>query len=159
MEYLEWDFGALGGHEVGCVHGAESYGVVVGTFVTHNTDAAHIGEGCEVLAEAFDAGFGDLVAVDVVGVLNDADFFCRYFADDTDSRPGPGNGWRLTRYSGMPSSRPALRTSSLKRRRRGSMISLKSTPVRETTDIVVGLDDCGFTETGFDHVRVNRSLY
>lgn len=31
-------------------------------------------------------GFGDLVAVDVVGVLNDADFFCRYFADDTDSK-------------------------------------------------------------------------
>ena len=22
-------------------------------------------------------------------------------------RPGPGNGWRLTRYSGRPSSRPA----------------------------------------------------
>lgn len=86
MEYLEWNFGALGGHEVGCVYGAESYGVVIGTFVTHNTDAAHVGKGCEVLTEAFDAGFGDLVAVDVVGVLNDADFFCRYFADDTDSK-------------------------------------------------------------------------
>ena len=104
MEYLEWDFGALGSHEVGCVHGAESYGVVIGTFVTHNTDAAHVGKGCEVLAEAFDAGFGDLVAVDVVGVLNDADFFCRYFADDTDSK-ARAREWR----------------------RRGSMISLKST--------------------------------
>ena len=41
--------------------------------------------------------------------------------------PGPGNGWRVTRYSGRPSSLPDWRTSSLNKSRRGSTISLKST--------------------------------
>ncbi len=41
--------------------------------------------------------------------------------------PGPGNGCLNTKYSGIPNSRPTLRTSSLKRSRNGSMISLKST--------------------------------
>ena len=41
------------------------------------------------------------------------------------ARPGPGKGWRQTKSSGMPSSRPAFRTSSLKRSRRGSIMPLK----------------------------------
>ena len=36
------------------------------------------------------------------------------------ARPGPGNGWRHTIRSGMPSSSPTRRTSSLKSRRSGS---------------------------------------
>ena len=34
--------------------------------------------------------------------------------------PGPGNGWRVIRCYGIPSSRPTWRTSSLNSRRRGS---------------------------------------
>ena len=34
--------------------------------------------------------------------------------------PGPGNGWRSTRWAGSPSSRPSSRTSSLKSQRSGS---------------------------------------
>ena len=42
-------------------------------------------------------------------------------------RPGPGNGCLNTKYSGIPNSKPTLRTSSLNKSRNGSMISLKST--------------------------------
>ena len=148
MKYLEWDFGALGGHEVSCVYGAESYGVIVGTFVTHNTDAAHVGKGCEVLAEAFDAGFGDLVAVDVVGVLNDADFFCRYFADDTDSKARTRE-W-LAAYQIFRDAEFAAGFTNFVLEKETERFDdfFEINAVRETTDLVVGLDDCGFTETG-----------
>src|ERR1700748_2090431 len=36
------------------------------------------------------------------------------------ARPGPGNGWRPTKLSGSPNSRPSARTSSLNRSRSGS---------------------------------------
>ena len=42
-------------------------------------------------------------------------------------RPGPGNGCLNTKYSGIPNSKPTLRTSSLNKSRNGSIISLKST--------------------------------
>ena len=41
-------------------------------------------------------------------------------------RPGPGNGCLNTKYSGIPNSKPTLRTSSLNKSRNGSIISLKS---------------------------------
>ena len=37
------------------------------------------------------------------------------------ARPGPGNGWRQMKCSGMPSSRPSARTSSLNSSRSGSI--------------------------------------
>ena len=42
-------------------------------------------------------------------------------------RPGPGKGCLNTSFSGIPSSSPALRTSSLNNNLSGSIISLKST--------------------------------
>ena len=42
-------------------------------------------------------------------------------------RPGPGKGCLNTNFSGIPSSKPALRTSSLNNSLNGSIISLKST--------------------------------
>ena len=43
------------------------------------------------------------------------------------ARPGPGKGCLNTKFSGIPSSKPVLRTSSLNKFLRGSIISLKST--------------------------------
>ena len=96
-----------------------------------------------------------------VCILYDLDLLCGHFADDTDSKSGTRE-W-LTEYqmlSGIPSSSPALRTSSLNRSRRGSMISLKSTIIRKAAYVVVGFDHCGFSaQTALYHVRINGSLY
>ena len=42
-------------------------------------------------------------------------------------RPGPGKGCLKTKDFGIPSSKPTFLTSSLNRKRSGSMISLKFT--------------------------------
>ncbi len=109
--------------------------IVCSEIVTHNTYASHIGEGCEVLVGIqfscrsflYCCGLVNLFTVDEICILYDTNFLSGYFADNTDSK---SRSWEwLTEYqfSGIPSSRPALRTSSLKRSRSGSMISLKST--------------------------------
>ena len=116
----------LGGHEVDGVYGAEGHGVVVGSFVSHNANGTHVGEGGEILADgAVKTDFGDFFAVDGIGILNDTDFFGGYFADDTDTQTRARE--RLAEYQIFRDAQfeTALRTSSLKRSRSGSMISLK----------------------------------
>ncbi len=49
------------------------------------------------------------------------------------ARPGPGNGWRQTIRSGMPSSSPTRRTSSLNSRRSGSTSSMSMSSGRPPT--------------------------
>ena len=62
------DFGAFGGHEIGGGDGAEGDGVIVGSFISHDSDGAHVGQGCEVLADFVgDSGFVDFFAPDRVG--------------------------------------------------------------------------------------------
>ena len=73
--------------------------------------------------------------------------------------PVSWKGWRNTSFSGIPSSRPALRTSSLKRLRSGSMISLEIYVVRKSAYIVVGLDNRGFsTQSAFYNIGIDSSL-
>ena len=43
------------------------------------------------------------------------------------ANPGPGKGCLNTKFSGIPSSKPVFRTSSLNKSLKGSTISLKST--------------------------------
>ncbi len=67
--------------------------------------------------------------------------FCHFSPIIRIPKPGPGNGCLYTRLSGIPSSSPTLRTSSLNKRRSGSIISLKVHKIRKTTNIVMRFDN------------------
>ena len=76
------------------------------------------------------------------------------------ARPGPGNGWRPTKFSGRPSSRPSARTSSLNSSRNGST-SFMCHPLGQAADVVVRLDRhrrAAGERHRFDHVGVERAL-
>ena len=50
LQYIVWDAGECGCHEVACVHATKGNSVVVGSAVTHDANASNVGENCEVLA-------------------------------------------------------------------------------------------------------------
>src|SRR3954454_17354184 len=75
------------------------------------------------------------------------------------ARPGPGNGWRHTSFSGRPSSRPTWRTSSLNSERSGST-SANSRRSGNPTPVWWDLMDGGTVPTArLDHVGVERALH
>lgn len=82
----------VGCHTVHAGDGTQSDRVVVGAFVAHYAHGTHAGKHGEVLPDfAVETGFGDFLAEDPVGVLQNAYFGARDVADNTAS-PGPGNG-------------------------------------------------------------------
>ena len=92
-QHLPGDVAALGGHEVGGGHGAQGHGVVVGALVAHDAHAVHIGQGSVVLADLLvEAGLGDLLPPDGVGVLDDGHLFGGHLADDADGKPRAREG-------------------------------------------------------------------
>ena len=69
LQYLEWNLGAVGGHEVAGVDCTECDCVIVGTLVTHNTDTTHVGQRCEILSKVLGKScLGNFLAVDVIGI-------------------------------------------------------------------------------------------
>ncbi len=74
--------------------------------------------------------------------------------------PGPGNGWRPTKLSGRPSSRPRSRTSSLNSSRKGSTSCMFMRSGRPP-DIVVRFDgDAGPAGERYDSMTsgIQRAL-
>lgn len=51
LEDVERNFGGFCCHEVNGVDGTKGYGVVVGSFVTHDAYGTHICEGSKILAD------------------------------------------------------------------------------------------------------------
>lgn len=75
----------LGRHEIGRRDGTQGDGVIVGALVTHNADAAHIGQRGKVLAGALGHGeLIDLLTPDGIGILHDGDLFGGHIANDAD---------------------------------------------------------------------------
>ena len=140
------DFGAFGGHEIGGGDGAEGDGVIVGSFISHDSDGAHVGQGCEVLADFVgDSGFVDFFAPDRVGVLYHFDFLGGYFADDTDAK-SRAREW-LTEYE-------VFRDAELKAgfsyfvfeevaQRLDDFFEIYV--IRQSSDVMMGFDDGGFS--------------
>lgn len=50
LQYIVWDAGECGCHEVACVHATKGNSVVVGSAVTHDANASYVGENRKVLA-------------------------------------------------------------------------------------------------------------
>ena len=73
----------LGGHEVSGGDCAQGHGIVISPLVAHNADAVYIGQSGVILADfLIEAGLGDLLTPDGVGVLHDSDLLGGDFADD-----------------------------------------------------------------------------
>ena len=152
---------AFGGHEVDGVDGAERYGVVVGSLVAHDADGAHVGEGGEVLAIGLfvEAGVGDLLAVDGVGVLHDADFLGGDFADDADAE-ARAREW-LAEDEGFREAQFEAGFADLVFEEVAERLNdfFEVDVVREAAHVVVGFDDGGFSaEAALNYVRVDGSL-
>ena len=68
-------------------------GIIIRSFISHDSNRTHVGQCCEVLADFVgDSGFVDFFAPDRVGVLYHFDFLGGYFADDTDAKSRARNG-------------------------------------------------------------------
>ena len=75
-------------HEICSGYRTQCDGVVVCSFITHNTYGTHVGQRCEVLVYFFvQASFGDFFTPDGICILYHLYFFCGYIADDTDTEP------------------------------------------------------------------------
>ena len=84
---------AFGSHEVGGGDSTQSHSVVIRALVTHNTDAAHVGQSCVILVDFLvQTGLRDLLAPDSVCVLHDGDLSGVTSPMMRMPRPGPGNG-------------------------------------------------------------------
>jgi len=94
---------------------------IVGAAVAHYAHRAHRQEHGEGLPDlVVEAGGADFFEIDRVGLAQDVELLLADGAGMRMARPGPGNGWRPTKASGRPSSRPKARTSSLNSSRSGS---------------------------------------
>ena len=147
------------GHEVACGDGPEGNRIVVGTSVAHNADGSHIGKCSKVLTKVFvNACLGDFLTVDIIGILNDVDFFFGNFANDTDSK-ARAREW-LTAYKVFRDAEFAARITDFifeeKAQRFNDFFEIDI--IRESAHIMVGFDHCGFAKAGLDDIRINRTL-
>ena len=66
---------------------------IEGTEVTHDTDAADIGQAGEILPDtAVKAGFRDFLTEDGIRFTDDGELFFRDFAEDADGKTRPREG-------------------------------------------------------------------
>ena len=83
IEHMVWDMSPVACHAVGAVDGAESDGVGIGTEVTHDTDAADVGQAGEILPDtAVKSGFRDFLTEDGVRFTDDGELFFRDFRSE-----------------------------------------------------------------------------
>ena len=151
---------ALGGHEVSGGDGAQGHGVVVGALVAHDADAVHIGQSRIILADfLIEAGLGDLLTPDGVGVLHDSDLLGGHFADDADAQTGAGEGLAADQILGQTPLTASLTDFVLEQVAQRLDQLLEVHGVRQAADVVVALDDGGLTaQTALDDIGVNGTL-
>ena len=151
---------ALGGHEVSGGDSAQGHGVVVGALVAHDADAVHIGQSRIILADLLiEAGLGDLLTPDGVGVLHDRDLLGGHFADDADAQTGAGEGLAADQILGQTQLTASLTDFVLEQVAQRLDQLLEVHGVRQAADVVVALDDGGLTaQTALDDIGVNSTL-
>ena len=87
------NFCAFGCHEIGSGYGTEGDSIIIRSFISHDSNGTHVGQGCEVLADFVgDSGFVDFFAPDRVGVLYHFTFSAVTSPMIRMPSPGPGNG-------------------------------------------------------------------
>ena len=75
--------GNFRGHKVGRGHSAQGDGVIIGALITHNTNAAHVGQRGKILAGALSGGqLIHFLAPDCISILYNGNLFLGDIADN-----------------------------------------------------------------------------
>ena len=155
LKHLKRYLCRLSGHKVDGVDCAECNGIIISTLIAHYTDRTHVGESGKILVRhpgRDRAVFAsvclnclvNLLAVDCIGVLNDADLLSVGLTD---------NSYAKTRTREWLAEYKALRNTKLKAGLADLILEkvaerfnnlLEIYEIRKTADIVVGLDYRGF---------------
>ena len=93
VQYVVGDSGPVGGHEVAGGDGTEGQGIVIGPAVTHDTHRTGVGEDGKILVDGgTQAGSGDLLPVNGIGVPQAVQLVLGQVSDDPDGQAGTGEG-------------------------------------------------------------------
>ena len=159
-KYLPGDLCSFCCHEIGSIYGSQCHCIIIGAFITHNTNTSHIGKGCEVLAKTLvHTGFGNLLTVDCICVLNDTNLLGSNLSNDTDSKTGAGE--RLTVYEVLRNTKFETGTTNLVLEQKPQRLNnlLEIYIIRQSTYVVMGFDYSALAKTTLDHIRINGTLY
>ena len=152
--------GKLCRHEVGRGDGADDAGIIVGSLITHAANGTHVGESGKVLVRiSVETCLRHLLTEDRIGILNKAYLLGSHFADDTDRQTRTRE--RLTENKILRDTQfeTGLSYFVLEQETQRFNDLFKIDTVRKSAYVVVGLDDRALTKTGFDNVRIDRTLY
>ena len=152
--------GPVGGHGVLGGDRAEHDGVAVGAAVALDADRADVGEQHDrhLPDVAVEAGAGELLAGDGVGLAQDVEALAGDLADDPDAEAGPGE--RLApHHRGREAELLADQADLVLEERAQRLDQLELEVVGQAADVVVGLDVGGAgAAAGLDDVGVERAL-
>ncbi|CDB20059.1 cytosine deaminase [Blautia sp. CAG:52] len=158
---IPWNLSAFCSHEVCGGYCTQCDGVVVCSFIAHNTYGTHVGQSCKVLVYFFvQTGFGDFFTPDGICILYHLYFFCGYIADDTNTEPRTRE-W-LTEYQVIRNAKFQTGFSYFVFEQVTQRLDdfLEIYMLRQTTYVVVGFDHGGFSANAtFYNIRINSSLY
>ena len=138
LQHLERDLRRLRGHEIHRIHGAQCNCIIIGSLIPHDSDASHIGERRKILTDrTVQSGFRNLLAVDGISVLHNADFLCRHLADDADAESRSRE--RLAEYQILRNAKLKACLTHLILEQIAQRLDdlLEINIVRQTSDIVV----------------------
>lgn len=99
------------------------------------------------------------LTVNVIGILHDTNLLCSYLTDNTDTK-SRSREW-LTEDKFLRDAKLQTRFADFIFEEVAQRLDdfLEIHIIRETADVVVGLDHCGFSaKSGLYHIRVDGSL-
>ena len=146
LQHLKRNICAFCGHEINSLHGTKRNGIIVRSLIAHNADTAHVCEGGKILVDvAVETSFCNFFTVNRICILHDADFFSGYLADDTNSKSRTRE-W-LTEYEVFRNAEFETDFADLIFEKVTERLDdfFEINVIRETADVVVALDDSGFT--------------
>ena len=152
--------GNFRGHKVGRGHSAQGNGVIIGALITHNTNAAHVGQRGKILAGALSGGqLIHFLAPDCISILYNGNLFLGNIADNADGKAGAGErlaGDQIFRQAQFTASLADFILEQVAQRLHNF---LKVYIIRQSANIVVALDGSRFTaQAAFHNVRVDGAL-
>ena len=165
LEDIPRNLGRLGGHEVAGDDSAQDNGQAVGAVVAHDSDAVHVGEGGEILAQVLvHTCLMQLFSENVVRLPHDFSFVRCDFANDADRKAGAGEGLAVHQFTGNSQFQTDTAHFILEehaQRFNGSLIEAEFTYYFDgkTTHVVMGFDHVTcLSVAALDHIRINSPL-
>ena len=147
-------------HKVGGRYCAQSDSIIIGTAVTHNAYAAHIGQSGKILAGTLaQRQLVHLFAVDGVGVLHNSHLLRRYVANNADCQARSREG--LACYQMLRQAQLTARLTHFILKQVAQRLDnlFEVYEIRQAAYVMMALNRSGFaSQAAFHHVGVNRAL-